>query len=55
MRFGEIGFGLGELSGQGARLLTEAGAFEFDGLKFYEIFDEGLHLCKEGYGIWVCT
>jgi hypothetical protein len=26
-------------------------SFQFDGLQFYEIFNQCLHLCQEGYGI----
>ncbi len=47
----ECGSGLGELGGQSARLLSEAGPLQFDGLQFYEVFNQRLHPCQEGYGI----
>lgn len=42
---------LGEFGGQGAGLLSQAGSFQFDGLQLYEVFNQLLHLCQEGYGI----
>jgi hypothetical protein len=47
----ERGRSLGELSGQCAHLLIEASALQFDGLQLYEVFNERLHLCLEGYDI----
>ena len=47
----ECGLSLGELGGQGARLLGEAGSLQFEGLQLYEVFNQRLHPCQEGYGI----
>jgi len=43
--------GLGELGGQGACLLDDAGPVQFDSLQLYEVFNQLLHPCQEGYGI----
>ena len=42
---------LGELGGQGACLLDDAGPVQFDSLQLYEVFNQLLHPCQEGYGI----
>ena len=47
----ECGSSLDELSGQSARLLSEAGSLQLDGLQFYEVFNQLLHPCQEGYVI----
>lgn len=47
----EGGTGLDELSGQCARLLSEAGSLQLDSLQFYEVLNQLLHPCQEGYVI----
>ena len=47
----ECGVSLGKLCGQRARLLGQADSLQFDGLQLYEVFNQLLHLCQEGYGI----
>lgn len=47
----ECGLSVGELSRKRTHLIGEAHVLKFDGLKLYEIFNELLHLCQEGYGI----
>jgi hypothetical protein len=48
---GKSGVGLGEFGGQGTCFLSDASTVQLNGLEFYEVFSELLHLCQEGYGI----
>ena len=43
--------GLSELGRQSTHLLGEAGTLKFDSLQLYEVFNQWLHPCQEGYGI----
>ena len=48
---GKGGSCLDEFGRQCARLLSEAGSLQLDSLQFYEVFNQLLHPCQEGYVI----
>jgi len=47
----ESNAGLSQLGRQSTHLLGEAGTLKFDSLQLYEVFNQWLHPCQEGYGI----